>query len=683
MSANSASLLSRRPDWLLALVLFIVAWVVFANTLQHGYAWDDSIAITENPRTLEGLSGVPEHFQFRSRYALADFNGYRPISLTSLSLDIELFGENPQAAHKMQVFYFSMLVVILFFTLRQLFPQSDPIYPFLATLLFAVHPLHVEVVANLKSRDELLGMLFGTLALNAFVRYVRKPQVLSGLLAFLFLILGILSKENTITVLGVFVVVAWLMGENKRQRLIGAGTVIGFVGLTLLVFLVLTGRRPGASPEETTPAFIENMVVGNSHAQPLGLLDRLANSGYLLLLYFRNFLTPTNLVYHSGFNHIPVIPVFSFGGILGLLCLVGLPLGMGWLAIRRRFSDLTFGFFFFFIQLALFLQVVLLVPDTLADRFMFAPSLGLCWMLVMGIRRLLKLELEENPLEKWKARSKKGKRLHPKLGRQLGIAGAGIGLLLGFWGVLTVQRNPVWQDNLSLFRADIEALEEDGKAHYYLATELMARHGNDPLRVAEQQEAVQHYYEAIRISPFLFYARLELGDYLVNNGRLAEGLQVLDGAITQFPDHEDPFFFHGKAALLAGQYPRAIQSFERAIELNETDINSQELLILACGRGGAYAKGLQLADEVLRDNPNNVSIMDAKSELLFEQGRALGDSLALQASFNEMLRVIDLQPSNDLFWKRLISRYQLLGDQANAEKYYFMALERGVLQAPN
>lgn len=654
-------------------ILFLLAWVTFSNTLSHGYVWDDAIAITQNPRTQAGLKGIPQHFEFRDREQLADFNGYRPVTMASHSIDIALFGPNPQAAHGMQVLYFSLLVLVVYFTLRFIFPGHHPAYPFLATLLFLVHPIHVEVVANLKSRDEMLALLFGLLSLRFFIGFVRDKNVLAVAGSALFLLLAALSKENAIALLGVFAVCAWLWGTGMKDRIRGMGLVLGLAGFVVGVFFLLTDHPPGASPAETTQGFIENMLVSNSHALPLGPFDRLVNSGYLFLLYLRNFFLPTELVYYSGYNQIPVLSGFSLLGMLGLLTMFAGPVVFGLMGLRRRHPELVFAFSLFFIPLFIFLQILFLVPDTMADRFLFTPSLGLCWMLAALLPKVLRLDPKANPLA--------GK---PKAATLVGVGALFLGavLLLG----LSRQRNAVWESDLSLFEADLPKLENCGKAHYYLATALLVEHqGLVPafdLGVARRngpaaqpiQRAVSEYQRAIALNPHLFYARLELGELLNRIGMDAEALSVLEAAAKTFPDHADPHFYLGRAQYIVGKYEAAEGSFHKALELRPDDQGSMELLGRSYDKLGRFAEGIIVMEEYSQKHPSNVMLLDALSDLYFDGGNHV-------QSFDAIRRCMDLDPQNPFFWKKIIGRYQLLGDDVSAGNYYQMALQRGVLKA--
>lgn len=697
------TLKSRKLEWILAGLLVLVVWIQFSNTLSHGYAWDDAISITENPRVLKGLAGIPEHFQFRDRAVLADFNGYRPITFSTFSLDIALFGQNPQAGHAMQLVYYSLLLLAIFFSLRAIFPDFHPFYAFAATLLFAVHPLHVEVVANIKSRDEILAMLFGILSLRYFINFSRQPSPVSAVLSVLFFVLAMLSKEGSIALLGVMALSAWSFSPNRRKLLLSGGFIAAQVVILLGVFLLLTGRLPGATPEETTTGFVENIIVTNSHAVDMGFFQRLMNSGHLMLLYLREFIFPVDLVYTSGYNQIPVLEGFSVTGLLSLLLLIVVPLAMLWLLVRKKLPALTFGYFFFFISVLLYLHLLFPIADTMADRFMFMPSLGLCWMVVAVVPGLLKKKPSESPLyfilgglgtavkvEKGQAsksskqssnqgRSSRDSSITGKSAKRTSIIqriGQGYLLLITiallFFYMLTWKRNPIWKSTLDLVTADMPKLANCGRAHYLYANELVKANQNS-LGGPEMEIAVSHLKQAIEISPYLFYARLDLGNLLNMLKRDQEAVAVLQKAVEMFPDHEDTYFFLGRAQYLSGNYPAAISNLNQAISLRPDDLGSIELLGRAYNKTQDFEKGLVVIGEALVKSPDNVMLLDVYSDLLFDSG-------SIPESFDPIFRMIEVQGQAGAWWKKLIGRYQLIGDTDNAARYYQMALERGVLQ---
>lgn len=654
MSDLAHSPTSQKLKFWLGPILFFCAFLVYGGTIGHGYVWDDAISITENPRVQAGLSGIPDHFEFRARKEIADFNGYRPVTLSSHSLDIALFGPQPEPAHLMQLFYFGALCWLIFFFLARLFPNAHYAYAFIAALLFLVHPIHVEVVANLKSRDELLALFFGLLSALAFLSFHRDKNWLSGILAVLCFVLAMLSKENAIAFLGLYGLIALL--EPRKTNWV-SWLWIGGMGITmLLVFWALTGQLPGASPPEATTAFIENIVVSNSHAVDMAPIQRLMNSGYLLLLYLWNFFVPLKQVYFSGANHIPVLEGFSFMGLLGLLIYPALLSVSVWWWTKAKHRPLAFGLLFFLGALLIYLQLFFQVSDTMADRFMFTPSLGLCCLVSYGLFRLDTAILEKNPFSS----------RHVPQAIVLAL------LILGL-GTKVFMRSEAWEDNLTLFQTDMPQLQESARAHYYLAQELESRFraGVDQ-QESRATEIISHYRQSIAIRGEMFYARTDLGNFLTHLQRFPEAIEVLTEANRIFPEHPDPLFYLGQAQFKSGEFSSAQTSFEKTLAMNPGDQQSRELYGRACVETKDFDKGLFAIEEGLRQQPRHIMFRDVQSDLYYESG-------AVEASFVPLIEITELDPENSFFWKKIIGRFQLLGDQENASRYYQNALDLGIL----
>src|SRR4051812_15570108 len=113
--------LFKNTDNKIALALFLLAFLVFANTLNHEYTWDDSIVITENTRVQKGFKGIPDLFLKRNSDYKEDKYGYRPIVLTSFAIEYGIFGLNPKPGHFMNVLYFALLCMIMYKVLRKIF----------------------------------------------------------------------------------------------------------------------------------------------------------------------------------------------------------------------------------------------------------------------------------------------------------------------------------------------------------------------------------------------------------------------------------------------------------------------------------------------------------------------------------------------------------------------------------
>jgi len=189
--------------WLLGVLTF----VVFANTIGNDYNMDDELVTRNHPLTSQGIKAIGEIFS--SPYYKDDMGyayGYRPIVHVSYAIEHELFAENPQVSHFVNVILYVFSVLLFFRLLHRLFGEKYLPLVFISALFFAIHPVHTEVVASLKNRDELLGFLFAMASGNWLVRYIQKSKSnwLELILAVLFFLLALLSKKSVYPLVFVF-----------------------------------------------------------------------------------------------------------------------------------------------------------------------------------------------------------------------------------------------------------------------------------------------------------------------------------------------------------------------------------------------------------------------------------------------------------------------------------------------
>lgn len=175
----------------------LIAFLLFANTLGHGYNMDDGMVTNNHKLTSKGLSAIGEIFT--SPYysdAMGYAYGYRPIVHLSFALEHELFGEKPGAGHFINVILFALSVVLFFKLLVKWTGEKNILFAGIATLLFAIHPIHTEVVASLKNRDEILAFLFSIWAGLSAYKYITNGKWTSIVSVFLLFSLAMLSKKS-------------------------------------------------------------------------------------------------------------------------------------------------------------------------------------------------------------------------------------------------------------------------------------------------------------------------------------------------------------------------------------------------------------------------------------------------------------------------------------------------------
>ena len=152
----------NRVFRILGFFVFGIALLIYLNTLNHSYVLDDFSTIKDNRVTTQGLKAIGDIFShyYRYGYYTSDDGLYRPLPVAIFAIEWWLAPNNPSFAHFVNIMLYALTGWLLFMTLKKLMKNYNVILPFIVTLLFIAHPIHTEVVANIKSLDELLGFLF-------------------------------------------------------------------------------------------------------------------------------------------------------------------------------------------------------------------------------------------------------------------------------------------------------------------------------------------------------------------------------------------------------------------------------------------------------------------------------------------------------------------------------------------
>ena len=145
--------------------LIVLAFLININTLSNDYALDDAVVLTQNSIVKKGVSGIPEMLTsnylkgYTTDVNLLSGSRYRPLTLVAFALEYQFFGEQPFVSHLINLLLYLMLIVLLFKFLRMAMPISQQYLIFITVLIFSIHPVHTEVIANVKGRDELLAFI--------------------------------------------------------------------------------------------------------------------------------------------------------------------------------------------------------------------------------------------------------------------------------------------------------------------------------------------------------------------------------------------------------------------------------------------------------------------------------------------------------------------------------------------
>lgn len=478
----------------LAIVLAIVAFVVYANTLNNGYVLDDVTAITRNRLVQQGVSSIPELLTtpYHHGFHPSDNDLYRPLSLVMFAVEQQVFPGRPFVGHFVNVLLFLGCVLALFRFLSRLTGDENRVVAFVGALLFAVHPIHTEVVANIKSRDELLCFFFAFLSLNQFARYAAGSSVRSVALGALCLLLSLLSKESSVTFIVVIpLVFFFFLGEDRRRSTAIAGSTVAVVVLYLFArHAVLSAHH--ANVTSTIP-FVDNALV----KVPEGA-SRFATAVLILGIYLRLLFVPWPLVCDYSFDSVPYAGFTSPGFLFSLVIYAALFVVAVLRLARFKKDLLAFAILFFLVTLSLFSNVFFLLGATMAERFLFFASAGFCFALALLLSRWLV-----------------GRGYTGEMMLSSGIARAALLIVVVSSGIVTISRNGEWVDNTTLYSADIVKAPRNMRLHWFLGNELtttvFAQETNLAVKRSVMEKGISELRQALAIYPDMLPAHEDLG----------------------------------------------------------------------------------------------------------------------------------------------------------------------------
>ncbi len=233
-SISKTTVLTSRNIILFTLLLTVL---LYGNTLRNGYNLDDPLVTEKHRLTSKGISAIPKIF---TSYYYEDEQGYkyeyRPLTLTSFAIEHQFFGESPAVSHFINLLFYFFCSLVFVFVLKQLFAGLSEVFIIIPALLFMVHPLHTEVVASIKNRDELLSLLFALLAFYQSLLFFKNGGLWRVLLITIFLISGLLSKSSSISYLFIIPLAGVLMPQTEFKKI---GVVLLSVSFVLLIFMAL------------------------------------------------------------------------------------------------------------------------------------------------------------------------------------------------------------------------------------------------------------------------------------------------------------------------------------------------------------------------------------------------------------------------------------------------------------
>ncbi len=526
--------------------LVLLGFALYANTLGHGYVLDDFSVIKENFLTMRGVEGIPELWRHDARYGYWNSPGelYRPLTMTFFAVEWDLAGGAPWLGHLMNVLLYALTGALMFRTLHRWMRGYHWVVPFLTALFFLAHPVHTEVVANIKSRDEILMLLFSLTALLWLARYLDGGGKMWWGLSLAAYTAAMFSKENGITFLAVIpLMIHFFRPEGGRRAWTAAAGYLVPVGVYLIVRRLVIGEllHPGEI------SVLDNFLVAAGDDFAVRTASALLLLGkYLLVLLF-----PHPLGSDFGYDQIPLTDWSDIRVWASFLAWAGL---LGWaLAGWRRRRLLSFGLLFFAVNFSLYTNLVVTIGTSYGERLLYAASPGFALLLALALVGAFRVPVVVPGAE---VPARKG----------LWAAAA---LLLVLYGFKTIDRNRDWKDSFSLYAADVEVAPDAAKLNYHFGLELVQR-GLEETDAARRQSFFEQgearFAQAIRIYPSYHDAYSQLGLVHYRRKEYAKAMEQYELALRYKPNFALVYSNMGIIYFERGELDKAREVYEKAVQ---------------------------------------------------------------------------------------------------------------------
>jgi tetratricopeptide (TPR) repeat protein len=574
--------------------MFICLWLALVTRLVYDpvfhaqfIGFDDPNYVTANPHILSGITLANLRWAFVTNH----MGNWHPVTWISLMLDSQFFGPRAGAFHAVNLLVHVANTLLLFLWLRH--ATGAKWRGALVAALFALHPLHVESVAWISERKDVLSTLFWMLALFGYTDYAKTGRVSRYFIALLLFGIGLMAKPMLVSLPCVLLLLDYWplrrFAEHRTFRLLIEKLPFLAFSIASSAVTLLVAREQAMTSLGTVPIFL-----------------RTENAALAYLAYIGKMFSPTELAVIYPYNLHPS-PVHALVSLAGLMIA-----SVAVISTRRSKPYLFTGWFWFLVTLAPVIGIIQVGPQAMADRWTYIPFIGLFIILAWG---------------GWEASSLL------RIPRFVQALGVSIALALCAW--LTRAQLRYWHDSIALFQHAANVTVENGVAEANLGFALAEQGRYD--------EAIAHYKTALQSQPRAIIWN-NLGQSLVATGKLEEGINAFQNALRLNPSFSSAHRNLALALVRTGRQQESLIHFGDAVRLEPENASMHNNYAILLGRAGRTDEAIREFQTALRLAPDAATTHFNLANLLVKQ-HAEDEAMA---HYSEALRLAKAAGEDDL-----------------------------------
>ena len=681
---------NRKPY----IVFAILAFTLYGNTLNHFFVLDDTIVISQNAYTQQGIKGIPDILKYDTfsgmlvyLYNTLDIDAdpldernfvagsrYRPLSMVTFALEIEFFGKdntyfygthfkgNAFISHLVNILLYLCVSCLFFHILLLLFPHVQHkkwymSFPFIATVLFIAHPIHTEVVANIKGRDEIMALLGSLGALWFAIKYIETNKYWHLVWSGFCLFLGLLSKENTITFVGVIPITLHYFAKSSKKQLF-ISLIPLFVASSL--FLLIRANIAGPINAVEINDLLNNPFVNATKSEAF------ATAFYTLLLYVKLLFFPHPLTWDYYPYHIEIVNWSNPVVVISLLFYVGIGIYAVYGLVKKR-DVFSWSIWLYLMPLSVVSNLFFPIGAFMGERFVFFSSTGFAifsgWLIYRYVPILC------NIIQRSRC-NVQGLRY---------FSGVFVVIILCLYSFKTIDRNSAWKDDFTLLTTDIKTSENSAKGNYETGAEYMNRAlflDDPPNFTTYCNEADRYLKKALSLYPLYLDAMIRIGGmHAMFSGDIAQSLQYYARALQ----------YESLLNKRTDKITRDVLNMTNILLDEKVVISTPEEMLQSCDlllsikpdmgeaffvKGVIYGKYLHNLEASLANLEYALKMDFTKTVKFYEYiGAAYGMSGNYPDALHYLLKAVEMESNDINTYLNLGIIYQTLGDMDNSILY--------------
>lgn len=623
-----------------ALIFLIISFILYGNTIGNKYCLDDAIVITQNKFTQQGLKGIDDIFTtesftgfFGEAKALVSGARYRPLSIATFAVERHFFEESPATSHFINIVLYFISGLLLFLVLKMIISADDVQkhwIAFISTLLFLFHPVHTEVVANIKGRDEIMALLLSLASIYYVLRYYRESKISKLLIAAICFFLALLSKENAFFVIVLLPLLLYAAGYSTFKKISKPFPYL--IAAAVLYFII----RQNVTGDLVTVKSDELMNNSFLHAS---ISEKYATIMFTLGIYLKLLLFPHPLTYDYYPYHIPLMDWSS--GMVWISFFLYVAMVFAGIYCFRKKTIISIAIAFYLIPLAPVSNILFPIGVFMNERFLYVSSIG--FSIIAGFYAYKAYERSKIKV----------------------FVLTVLPLLFILMGFKTIDRNKAWYNDYTLFTTDVKTSVNSAKSNCSVGGILMESTDTITDNARKQQilrQSVVYLQKSVLVHPEYIDAWLLLGNAYFKMGNHFDSTIVCYTTILKInPQHQLTI----KNLLAVNEH---IAEIDKKMQiLNLVLANDPSNYLANYRMGQLYGKEKGDLDKAIHYLTRASEIAPSNQEAFIDLGVAYGLKKDFAKSASMLEKAAAIAPNDHNILMNLGLSYQFMGEMNKAK----------------